>query len=616
MGKHKKQNGSKQKPKVLLNPVMIYLPLVSIICIVSLIVRLKIIAWPAALGAFWKADIVTDFFSYYKSIMIFMLVVMMFCIVCYYMLQGLTAQLMQDKSLYIYYGSAAIIALFAVLSTVFSQYKDIAMWGAPERCEGLFMILAYLVIMLYAMWAYLHKPKFNYIVLALGILTVITGFLGAFQFWGHDLLFTDFGQKLILPEELRTQGLLKKLFEEGKIYGTMYHYNFVGSFGAMIVPLFLTLTLFLKERKQQLFCGVMTIIAVFILLGSTSRAGIVGLAFAAVCFLLFFGQKLMQHYKITLGCAALLVVFVMGINIATGGLALARIPSLLHDVKALVSASDVDFHDEIAVRQIDLQKDSATFTFQTDTMAIQKNATHQPIFTASNGETITASAENSTITIGDNHKVEIQYAVVNEQKTPFLGIYAGDRIEFILALYDDGFTFVDNRMHKINYEEAPSIGFKGKEKLGSSRGYIWSRSLPIFMDSLVLGKGPDTFLVEFPQGDFLGKLYAYDSSREIVDKPHNLYLQIGIQEGGIALVAFLVMMLAYVIDSFRLYALRKEYNPQQIVGVSLALAIIGYLGAGFFNDSIVSIAPIFWILFGIGVAANHLNKKQQNEKSK
>ena len=114
----------------------------------------------------------------------------------------------------------------------------------------------------------------------------------------------------------------------------------------------------------------------------------------------------------------------------------------------------------------------------------------------------------------------------------------------------------------------------------------------------------------------LGKLYAYDSSREIVDKPHNLYLQIGIQEGGIALAAFLVMMLAYVIDSFRLYALRKEYNPQQIVGVSLALAIIGYLGAGFFNDSIVSIAPIFWILFGFGVAANHLNKKQQNEKSK
>ena len=57
-----------------------------------------------------------------------------------------------------------------------------------------------------------------------------------------------------------------------------------------------------------------------------------------------------------------------------------------------------------------------------------------------------------------------------------------------------------------------------------------------------IGKGPDTFFAEFPQGDLLGKLYAYDTTQMIVDKPHNLYLQIGINEGGIALLAFLVMM--------------------------------------------------------------------------
>ncbi|MBR2626740.1 MAG: O-antigen ligase domain-containing protein, partial [Peptococcaceae bacterium] len=64
---------------------------------------------------------------------------------------------------------------------------------------------------------------------------------------------------------------------------------------------------------------------------------------------------------------------------------------------------------------------------------------------------------------------------------------------------------------------------------------------------------------------------------------------------------------------FKLYALRKEYSVQQIIGSAVALAIIGYLGAGFFNDSIVSVAPIFWALFGVGIAVNCLNKKQTEE---
>ena len=49
---------------------------------------------------------------------------------------------------------------------------------------------------------------------------------------------------------------------------------------------------------------------------------------------------------------------------------------------------------------------------------------------------------------------------------------------------------------------------------------------------------------------------------------------------------------------------------------AVALAIIGYLGAGFFNDSIVSVAPIFWVLFGVGVAVNQLNRKQTQTEAK
>ena len=594
--------------------VSLFVPLILVLGVIPLIVQMRLVPLAPEVQVFWTQDYAADFFSYYKSKAIILVVIYMLCVFGYYKAQGLKDKLISNKSLHIYFGATAVFALFALLSTVLSDYKSVAVWGGPERCEGIIMVLAYLVIMLYALWAYLHKPEFKYIVLPLGVLTLITGILGVFQFWGHDIFFTKFGQTLIIPEAYRSQGELQSLFEKGKIYGTMYHYNYMGSFGAMMTPLFLVLTLFLKERKQQIFCGAMTVISLFVLLGSTSRAGIIGLALAAVCFLIFFGKKLVQHYKATLGCVALLVVFVLGVNMVTGGLALARIPSLLNDMKALVSSSDVDYHDEIPVRHIDLQQDTATFTFQDGTLTIQKNSNHQPVFTTGDGQTLTAPGEDCSLTAG-NYKMELQYVPINDVNTPFLGIYLGDKIEFILGLYDEGFAFVDSRMNKIAYEEAPSIGFQGKEKLGSARGYIWSRSLPLMMDSLLIGQGPDTFFAEFPQGDLLGKLYAYDSAQTIVDKPHNLYLQIGISEGGIALAAFLVMMIAYLADSFRLYALRKEYTAQQTAGVAVALAVIGYLGAGFFNDSIVSVAPIFWVLFGVGVAINQINKKQPSTEN-
>ena len=584
----------------------LFAPLILVLGVIPLIVRMKLVWLPENAAPFWTQDYASDFFSYYKSRALMLTAVYMVAVFGFYKASGLKSQVRQNKALRFYFGGAAVLAVLTFLSTLFSDYKGIALWGGPERCEGMFMMLIYLLIMLYAMWAFSHKPAFKYIAVPLGVLTFITGFLGVFQFFGHDIFTTDFGKRLIVPASYLAQGELKMLFPYGKIYGTMYHYNYMGSFGAMMVPLFLVLALFLKDRKAKIFCGAAAVAALFALLGSTSRAGIVGVLLAAVCFVVIFAKKLKEHYKVTAGCAAALLVLVLVVNIATGGLALARIPSLLNDVKALVSASDMDYHNEIPVRHIDLQADSATFTFQNDTLTIQKNSNNQPVFASGSGQTATAPAQDASLTVG-GHNLELQYV----NNVPYLGLYIGDSIEFILGLYDEGFAFVDSRMNIIHYEEAPYIGFEGKEKLGSARGYIWSRSLPVMLERPVLGHGADTFIAEFPQGDLLGKLYAYGTTQMLVDKPHNLYLQMGISYGVVALLVFIAMMAAYIIDSFRLYALREKYSVMQAVGTAIALAVIGYLGAGFFNDSIVSVAPIFWALFGVGVAINQLNKKEE-----
>ncbi|MFR1908046.1 MAG: O-antigen ligase family protein [Clostridium neonatale] len=182
---------------------------------------------------------------------------------------------------------------------------------------------------------------------------------------------------------------------------------------------------------------------------------------------------------------------------------------------------------------------------------------------------------------------------------------------FLFKVKDDGSIHLVNpsTFEDIDIEFPETFGFAGKEKLGSARGYIWSRSIPLLKDNLILGKGPDTFVLEFPQNDLIGKYYAYDTPNMTVDKPHNLYLQIALNNGLIALIAFLGIMLIYIVDSLKLYALKKEYGTSELFGAAISLGVIGYLLAGVFNDSVISVAPIFWILLGVGVAVNYMNRK-------
>lgn len=162
-------------------------------------------------------------------------------------------------------------------------------------------------------------------------------------------------------------------------------------------------------------------------------------------------------------------------------------------------------------------------------------------------------------------------------------------------------------------ENAAHIGFEGKEEIGSARGYIWSRTLPLLGNCLLIGYGPDTFTYIFPQNDVLAKYYSYAQFDEgfyvTINKAHNMYLQIFYSSGLIALLAFLGIVVFYLVDCFRLYALKREYRMEQVMGISVMLGIVGYLAAGLFNDSVVSVAPVFWILLGVGAALNIINRR-------
>lgn len=112
------------------------------------------------------------------------------------------------------------------------------------------------------------------------------------------------------------------------------------------------------------------------------------------------------------------------------------------------------------------------------------------------------------------------------------------------------FSEVDGKLSMVDRFGTPvdlnvpveSFGFKGVERLGSNRGYIYSRSIPLLKKNIILGAGADNFVLEFPQQDIKSKLEFLGDPYVIIDKPHNMFLQTGINDGCIALLVMIALL--------------------------------------------------------------------------
>ncbi|PHV70158.1 polymerase [Sporanaerobium hydrogeniformans] len=589
------------------------IPTMLLLGIVPLITRLKVMDATEEVKAVFKQAQIADFFSYHKATFILLLAVTMLVILFFSFSKE---DLQKYKELKVFVEALGGFLVFSLLSTFFSPYKETALWGVPGRMEGMLMIGAYGLMMLYAIYSFKEAKHYTYIIISLSFLVGVLTFLGIFEYVGHNLLSsTDLGLKLLFPAEYeQLKSMLQLEYTEGKVYGTLYHYNYMGSFGALMVPLFATLCLYLKDIKAKVYCGFFMLCSLFLLFGSTSRGGLIGVALAFAVAVLIFSKNILKNWKFTLPVALALVVVVVGLNVMTGGTIFERIPSLIKDIGISLSGSDQDFDykDHIPVRDITCQDGKAILVTQTDELHLQLENGELKAYDQ-NQAAIKLIDQGDMVTLADERFSLFTLTKVYDTDNNWAAftLVINGRNTFVFRMNDQEGVYMINSFTQekedIAYPE--TFGFQGKERLGSARGYIWSRSIPMLKNTLFIGHGPDTYPMEFPQNDYLGKYYAYNTPNMIVDKPHNLYLQIGINQGIVALVGFLVLVGAYIIQSLRLYIFKRRYVKEEIIGIATMLSVVGYLGAGLFNDSVISVAPIFWILLGIGLAINNMNKK-------
>lgn len=673
---------------------------------------------------FWSnsASSVIDVFALIKSRAIIFISVMALFFMIYRFIIG---EMVIKKT--IYYYPLAIYAVTIILSYIFSEYKQIALWGYDGRFEGTIVLLCYLFMLFYTYNMINKEIHLKIIIVAVSISATILGLLGIGQLLGFDFMSSPFIQKLFTPSNLSIDTLT--ITTTKTVYMTLYNPNNVGLYSAFIVPIFGFL--FITETKKGLkfVLALIYIILLYGLFGCFSSGGIIGVCVAFIVTLIVLNKKLLIMYK-----SMIVFVLITGIVFAT----MLTDPRLSTDLKSGISdltsndtkssleyidtlgdgvifadannkvkfslnSDQLTAYDEIANKQltlinnydkgyyiddkqfegmniflsslafvsdidyIDTSDNGVTFSIKGEVVRFvlegeeknqfsaydEKTGVKLMVLTKEDGTgyyisdsrfssmfiTFTQESDNTRL-INVKYKDFVYKFAIQETGYVYYNDLGGEKFikfekilaqglneyiasttgmstpknQFIVNYEDFSWTFdvldgnyiYHNQINKtVELEKIDAIGFKNNQKFGTNRGWIWSRSIPLMKNKILYGYGADTTAVVFPQNDYVGKLKVGSPINGIVDKPHNMYLNIGISTGVLSLVSMIIFYAIYLLNSLFIYTKKNDIkNFTSRAGIAIFLGTCGFLIAALMYDNVVHVMPLFYTLLAMGLAIN------------
>ena len=506
-----------------------------------------------------------------------------------------------------------LYAFFVILSTICSENISYSVSGSKDAWEPLGVLLGYVVV---AFYAYLVLETIEDVRQLIGAAVIGGGcmaVLGVLQAIGKDPLATEAVQRLFVESKyIEQQGLLDLTFPVGMAYGTLFNPNYVGTYVAMYLPLAVIGLALFQKVWQKTASGVVVLGLLITLFASQSRTGLIAVAAAGVTAVVFLGRAVVKRWYI-----------------AVSGLVLAVLAFWVVDMQR-----DYLLTNRI-VEMITMQPG------EEPVLGVDTTGAGVRVVTKDTEYTImmpVAGADFSYVVMEENELKEIWYK--EDKSYGYFKLNDGTTVEIQTALYENEYAFGLNingrRMYFTdqivagNYKYLNEVGrldeciipeniFPGYEATASGRGYVWGRTIPLLSRHLVAGSGPDTFTIVFPQNDYVAR-YKAGFENTVFTRPHNFYLQMGIQTGVVSLLAFLTFYGMYFVGSCKRYLFRKFSSIREWIGFILFLSSVGFMVAGLANDSLIVVTPMFYVLLGAGMAVNQrlcpAEKRTKEKKEK
>jgi len=501
-----------------------------------------------------------------------------------------------------------VYAVFSFLSAAFSKYPKFAFKGSFEQFENVFVLMGYALIVYYIFLIVESETVVRYILYVLTFSTLALGLIGTLQTFGVEVLATDLVKNLITPAGLGVEVQTKS--SAGTAVMTLYNPNYVGVYVAMLFPLYVALTLFTKLWKERLVYSITMLLLLISLYGSGSKAAFLVIAVEMLVFLVFMRRPILKFWYLIIPAATALVCVFLLINQARDYAYTDRIQQALRISKT-----------EYALESIETLKDGVHVKYKGNELIVDLEQNYEDNYTFHfrdiNGDGVEAAIQEDgmTYTLLDSRFEGFEIGLfLYDSKVCFSIVIDGSVWRFTNQYDNTGeYYYLTTKGKFDKMIMAEQVLFGDCERILSGRGYIWSVTIPLLKKYFILGSGADTFVTAFPQQDYL-RLWRNGFAEQIMSKPHSLYLQVGVQDGVIALLGMITFFVMYLLQSARLYINSKFESFYEQAGVAVMLAVLGFAVMGISNDSSMTVSPIFWAIAGLGVYLNSQSAQLEKDR--
>ena len=520
-GKNSKQYKNKSSTNSASNKLYL-LPLIFIAAIVPFIMHSY--QFDTGLGSYsWFTEDGTrvDIFLFYKQVFLLIAVSIMLLVTIY----AIYSKTVKANIIAVFI-PIIIYGLLSLLSTIFSDNPMFGIKGVYEQFESIFVLLSYCFIVYYAFLFVKSEADLTFLLRYLLIGVLVMCALGILQTAGFDPITTDAGKRLYLSKIY--WDYLDKFtmtFEKHRVYLTLYNPNYVGSYVSLTLPLFLGLAVTEKAIRTKLLYILAVIGLTISLYASQSDTGIISIVAALIIGVFFFRKYIFKNLKIAIPVLSCGLIFIIAFSAMNFSTIKNKIDGVFHLQKSNYNITDIKTDENL------------TITYKGNDLKISMGIDSGNVLitlTDANFNEVSATitADNSYL-IEDERFAGIQISPVMYQNILCIDAKIdGKDWMFTNQMSDNTFYYLNSVGKFDKMVTADSAIFNGYEVLASGRGYIWSRSIPLLKDNVLLGSGADTFVTVYPQRDYLWSINA-GFSGEILTRPHSLYLQDTVFQSGV-----------------------------------------------------------------------------------
>ncbi len=519
-----------------------------------------------------------------------------------------------------------------ILSSILSPYQEEVYWGTQQRLEGMYTYLCYFALLFIAVYYGTDRKFIQNTLKALLASVFVMSLITLLQFFGYDIYTMSFLKWIFFPKEIaaRSTELISVQLVQGTV-GSLFNANYSGTFMVIGILIGLTFLLETKDKKSKFLHLLVLLFMTFGLFTSNSEASMLAFSIAFPVLIYFKRKQLIKNLP---WFAGWIIIFVTELiisykfnNLNLGRQKYFYLLLLIASVIAFF-LSHIKLSKKFSVRTSLVSVfillllsvpiigykilPKTTPRYNMEILNIKNNEmrlktadmpeelvlsyeNNNITFNAGETDTITFDEQSGIVTITKNGKsIPIQ---VFQQKETDAVVFKVLEYQFSLLFLQDQFYYMGGINQYFDQEHTDAIKksslFSDNPSQFTGRAYIWSRFIPVATEKPLLGHGPDVFIIIFPQDDTAMKYNIFGTAQTIVDKPHNLYLDIVLNFGLLGFVIFLTIIILAIATAFTY----DSEDATLIIPVTIAI-----LASGLFNDSILGISQIFYVLVGTMLA--------------